>query len=199
MCLVLGTLLIIGSLVLFLRNRWEEKQAEEASAKLMAQMVLEIDIPEVEATAPLIPDIPRQLMTEADLTMKEMVIDGNAYIGYLSIPGLQLDLPIMSDWSYEKLQVAPCRYYGSLRGDDLVLMAHNYAQHFGKISQLKEGDMAYFTDVDGLITEYTVVGQDILDPDAVEEMVSGDFDLTLFTCTYGGESRVTVYCEKVTQ
>ena len=24
----------------------------------------------------------------------------------------------------------------------------------------------------------------------------GDFDLTLFTCTYGGESRVTIYCDK---
>ena len=46
------------------------------------------------------------------------------------------------------------------------------------------------------MTEYRVVVLDILSPDAIEEMTAGDFDLTLFTCTYGGQSRVTVYCNK---
>ena len=37
-----------------------------------------------------------------------------------------LELPIMSDWDYGRLKIAPCRYYGSVRGENLVLMAHNY-------------------------------------------------------------------------
>ena len=36
-----------------------------------------------------------------------------------------------------------------------------------------------------------------LRPTAVKEMTSGDWDLTLFTCTVGGQSRVTVRCEKL--
>ena len=28
-------------------------------------------------------------------------------------------------------------------------------------------------------------------------MTAGDFDLTLFTCTYGGKSRVTLRCDRV--
>lgn len=32
--------------------------------------------------------------------------------------------------------------------------------------------------------------------DAVEEMESGDWDLSLFTCTLGGSYRVTVRCER---
>ena len=35
---------------------------------------------------------------------------------------------------------------------------------------------------------------EILQPTAVEEMTSGDYDLTLFTCTYGGATRFTVRC-----
>lgn len=73
----------------------------------------------------------------------------------------------------------------------------NYASHFGGLSKLSEGDGVIFTDMDGITTAYEVVAQDVLHPYAVEEMTSGDFDLTLFTCTYGGKSRVTVYCDRV--
>ena len=41
---------------------------------------------------------------------------------------------------------------------------------------------------------YTVVALDVLHPQAVDEMTAGDYDLTLFTCTFGGKSRVTVRC-----
>jgi sortase A len=135
-------------------------------------------------------------LTEEDKKMTEVEIDGHYYIGCLSIPALELELPIMSDWSYSKLRVSPCRYNGTVRGEDLVLMAHNYKSHFGYISQLKLGDRVVFTDMDGNVTEYKVVGTDVLEPTAVETVTSGDYDLTLFTCTYGGKSRVTVYCDK---
>ena len=42
-----------------------------------------------------------------------------------------------------------------------------------------------------------MAGKDILEATAIEEMTSGAYDLTLFTCTYGGTSRVTVYFDKV--
>ena len=54
-----------------------------------------------------------------------------------------------------------------------------------------------YTDMDGTVWEYEVVTKDILDPGAVEEVISADYDLTMFTCTYGGKSRVTVYCDRV--
>ena len=75
-------------------------------------------------------------------------------------------------------------------------MAHNYNNHFGRLSQLNIGDSLCFTSMDGVTTHYTVVAKDILAPTAVEEITEGAYDLTLFTCTYGGASRVTVYCDK---
>ena len=74
-------------------------------------------------------------------------------------------------------------------------MAHNYRNHFGRIKGLSEGDSVSFTDMDGVTYAYTVVAKDILAPTAVEEMTAGEYDLTLFTCTPGGASRVTVYCK----
>lgn len=51
--------------------------------------------------------------------------------------------------------------------------------------------------MDGMVYTYTVTVVDVLSPSAVEDMTSGDYDLTLFTCTYGGASRVTVRCDRV--
>ena len=105
----------------------------------------------------------------------------------------------MGEWDYYRLRIAPCRYSGTIRVEDLVLMAHNFSQHFGGLSKLSPGDSVIFTDMDGMITSYQVVALDVLHPTAVEEMTAGFYDLTLFTCTYGGKSRVTIYCNKISE
>ena len=188
--------LLLSSLGLFLSNRREAENAELQSSILLPQLVDMAQQPETQEETRLPePEIPEELLTPEDVKMEEVEIDGHVYIGYLSMPTVELELPIMSDWSYEKLTIAPCRYYGTLRGKDLVLLAHNYDRHFGRLNDLKVGDSVYFTEMDGTVTAYKVVARDILDPYAVEEMTAGLYDLTLFTCTYGGQSRVTVYCD----
>lgn len=198
-CVILGAALLGAALFLICMNRQEDQSAQDAAVSVLPQLVEQVK--ENTAREPQITDddllIPVELLTPEQLEMTEVVIDGHAYIGYLSIPKLELELPILSQWSYPKLQIAPCRYFGSLRGEDLVLMAHNYNSHFGRISQLEIMDELAFTDIDGNVTVYQVVGKDVLDPTAVEEMTSGTFDLTLFTCTYGGRSRITVYCDRL--
>ena len=54
-----------------------------------------------------------------------------------------------------------------------------------------------FTDVDGNVYNYEVAELETLQPAAVDEMKSGEWDLTLFTCTIGGQTRVTVRCDRV--
>lgn len=202
LCMILGAALILVALSLFLLNRREAGEAQASAAAVLPQVVRQIEVrqeakAELPEETPEDPSIPLELMEEEDLTMTEVEIDGQLYIGYLSIPALELELPILSDWDYTLLKIAPCRFSGTLRGEDLVLMAHNYTRHFGGISRLAAGDSVAFTDMDGNVTFYEVVGIDVLAPTAVEEMTAGDFDLTLFTCTYGGRSRVTVYCGRV--
>ena len=81
----------------------------------------------------------------------------------------------------------------------MVIAAHNSEAHFKKISNLQEGDIVTFTDAVGNVFTYSVAGIELLQPDEVDNMTNGQWPLTLFTCTYGGASRVTVRCEKNTE
>lgn len=201
--MVLGAFLLISAIVLSYWNQQEDNTALDAAEQIVPQLVQQIQentkTEDADPNVDVIPELqkPVELLTEEDKKMTEVEIDGNLYIGYISIPALNMALPVMSTWSYPQLKIAPCRYNGSIRGEDLVLMAHNYTSHFGLISQLEIGDEVFFTEMDGKTTAYAVVGKDILDPSAVDVMTAGEYDLTLFTCTYGGASRVTVYCDLV--
>ncbi|MBP3673363.1 MAG: sortase [Oscillospiraceae bacterium] len=197
--MILGAALMIAALSLFLHNQNEAAAAEKASVALLPQLVEEIESQLSEGTEvpQEVPGTPVELLDPSVFEMTEVEIDGYGYIGYLSIPDLELELPVMADWDYGRLKIAPCRYVGSTKGEDLVIMAHNYTHHFGRLSELSEGASVIFVDMDGNTTNYEVVALDILAPTDVEEMTSGDYDLTLFTCTYGGKSRVTVGCDLV--
>ena len=79
-------------------------------------------------------------------------------------------------------------------GSDLTIAAHNYLRHFGHLMDLKLGAEVLFTDAVGETTRFTVAELEILPPDAVDRLTAGEYDLTLFTCTYGGATRFTVRC-----
>ena len=129
--------------------------------------------------------------------MPVVTVNERDYIGTISIPALTLALPVQSEWSYPNLKLTPCRYKGSAYTDDLIIAAHNYNSHFGRLKTLELGDEVSFMDVDGNLFYYKVVGLDTLGSYDVEEMEAGEWDLTLFTCTYGGQSRVTIRCARV--
>lgn len=191
--IVLGAGLVLAALSLFLYNQREAGAAEDASLAVLPELVETIQArqdSQSEDSAPL-------LAEEIDPTMTEVEIDGYNYIGYLSIPALELDLPIMSEWDYTRLKIAPCRFSGSTKTNDLVIAGHRYARHFSPIERLSLGDDVYFTDMDGIITHYQVAEVNVIDPTAVEEVLESEFDLVLFTCTYGGASRVVVSCAKM--
>ena len=129
-----------------------------------------------------------------DMEMPTEVIDGQTYIGMLEVPALELSLPVMSEWSYPRLKKAPCRYVGSIYSKDMIICGHNYDLHFGRLKDLAVGEEVRFTDMDGNVFIYAISGTEQLGKYAVDEMLAGDWDLTLFTCTKGGQTRVTVRC-----
>lgn len=193
----LGAAMIMAALALFLYNQKEQTQAADAAMSVMPELVDAINDHVKEAAQQSVQETLAVAVEEAPIKeMTETLINGYYYIGFVGIPELELELPIMTDWDYKKLNIAPCRYTGNLYSDDLVLMAHNYYNHFGRLSSLSLGDTVTFTDMDGNTVFYQVVAMDVLDPNATEEMTAGEYDLTLFTCTYGGASRVTVRCDR---
>ena len=179
----LGLLLLAAALFLTIRNMGDSRRAGQTSRQVIIQLC-EAAETTTEALTESQPDTDRE--------MPVRTIDGRDYIGVLSIPSLELELPVLSQWDYPGLKVAPCRYSGSLYRDDLILCAHNYVTHFGRLKDLRVGDTVLFTDMDDHTTAYQMVEREMLAPTDVEGMAAGDWDLTLYTCTVGGKSRVTV-------
>lgn len=183
--MALGIALVLAALSLFMLNRYEDYKAGDASD---------------EALHKIVEQIPNEIPADYDpydMKMTEVKIGDYYYIGYIEFPSAGLKLPVMSEWDYTRLDIAPCRYSGTTKSHDLVIAGHNFTRHFGILSRSSVGDIVTFTDMDGVTTVYKIVAIDILQPTAVEDMVSGEYDLTLFTCTYGGKSRITVRCDQI--
>ena len=182
-----GLLLIAAALFLSAYNERESHEARDSARQVIAQLC---DALPTEAGEPTtLPDVRREMPVKT--------INGRDYIGVLSIPSLELELPVISQWDYPALKVAPCRYSGSLYQDNLIICAHNYASHFGKLKELQPGDIVLFTDMDEHVVTFQMVERETLNPMDAEGMEAGDWDLTLFTCTIDGQTRVTIRFERV--
>lgn len=186
-----GLLLIAAAAALSAYNVWEADQAGESSEATLEALDQRIPVlEELNLPEELIPD--HILNPKMDMPTQE--VDGHKYIGRIDIPVLDISLPVMDSWSYENLKTAPCRYKGSAYLNNMILAAHNYTKHFGPIRRLLPGDEVIFTDVGGNIFDYSVAELEQLEGTDVDEMEAGEWDLTLFTCTLGGQYRITVRC-----
>ena len=162
----IGLLLIAAAIFLASYNLYDEQRAAKTAGEALDR--LEEAMP-VEASAKPAPDAPA--VAEANPTLlprdeqielpdyilfphMEMPvesIDGNDFIGVLQIPALDLELPVISEWSYPNLRIAPCRFSGSAYLDDMVICGHNYSAHFGKLKKLRESGHVEM-DENGLLT-----------------------------------------------
>ena len=189
-CVFLGIVCLLTAAGFVVYNQWEDQNAEKTSQALLADV--QSIIAEKPAAQPL-PDVAEKVPAK----MPTVQVGGYDCIGILSVPAFELELPVLTDWSYKKLKKAPCHYYGSYYEKDFVIAAHNYKSHFGKLSKLQPGDTVIFTDVTGADHYYEVVLLETLPKNATQEMITSGFDLSLYTCTTGGGSRITVRCHAI--
>ena len=190
-----GLLLIAAALALAAYNVIDAQRAARSAAQALEALSQTTAVSAAEPEQASADDAPAYL-ADPEMPMPTVSFDGNDYIGRVDIPSLGLSLPVISEWSYPRLKIAPCRYTGSAYLDNLIIAAHNYSSHFGNLNRLNTGDTVTFTDVDGNQFTYAVSLIEDLPGTAIEEMQAGEWDLTLFTCTLGGRSRVTVRCER---
>lgn len=195
---ILGAVLMMSALLLFLNNEAIDANAGKQSGDVLAQIKAEKPAsPETTVQETAAAETAPMETGPVDPAMTVKTINGYGYIGYLTIPRLELELPVMDDWDYDRLNIAPCRHFGSTKTDDLVIAAHNYDTHFGKLKSLEIGDEVSFTDMDGVISHYQIVKTGVLNPDAVDAVQYSGNHLVLYTCTYGGEERVAVFCDRL--
>lgn len=190
--IAIGVLLVIAALIFTGFNIYENIVADRAVKDALSL----IDNAKKDNENAASPDKTPDYMIDSDIEMPTVNVGGIEYIGTLEMPTIGKRLPVISNWSYDNLHYAPCRYSGSAYKDNLVICGHNYVVHFGPITNLGYGDSVIFTDVDGNVFRYKVAAVEILDPDSVEKMTDSGYPLSLFTCTLSGATRATVRCEK---
>ncbi len=213
--IAMGLLLLAAALLLTGYNFWDAARADRAAQSAVQELKTLIPTaepatvpPTEEMTQPIPAETqPReteapqetQVPTTAPLfgvhkEMPTLPLNGYRYIGVLEIPALELSLPVMEDWDYDRLNISPCRFTGNLYDGDLVLCAHNYPQHFGNLKELDVGAAVRFTDAEGNVFRYEVKTIDSVGGDDLDGMLGGEWDLTLFTCTTSGQTRYVVRC-----
>ncbi len=182
----IGFILVLAAAVIGGYFLWESHHAEAVSQEVLTVINDEIK----DADSPFSTDNPNR-------SMPTIEVKGKRYVGTISIPSLDIELPVMEEWSYDNLKRSPCRYSGTVYANNMVIAAHNYRSHFGNLKNLNRGAKVIFTDTEGNVYQYEVASLETLLPTQVDEMTSGDWGLTLFTCTPGGKTRVTVRCNAV--
>lgn len=184
----IGVFLILAAFILVLYNFYREYNAKKKVEKYLPKLEQIIKDHSGENNN-----------ADNEKSSKTMNIDGMNFLGILSVPSKNLELPILADYSYELLDTAPCRYSGSYASDDLVIGGHNYRSHFSKLKSIKNGEEIFFTSFNGTVYKYSVLRVEILEPTQIEDLINkqntDDWDLTLFTCTSSGAARCVIRCK----
>ena len=97
--IICGLLLITAALLLTGYNIWDEHRAADSAGDIMEQLDSLLPSPADPSDTAAVPDY----ILNPNMDMPVTTIDGQDYIGVLTIPALNLSLPIMSEWSYPKL------------------------------------------------------------------------------------------------
>lgn len=192
---IAGLILVAAASVIWLLQDREDQLAGQNASILLNELEQELEHPapaipsepaeELEPSEPAAPDTPAP--------MPETTFSGYTMVGRLSIPSVDIQLPILSTWDYDLLKVAPCRYSGSAEGGDLILLGHNYKSHLKPLAQVAVGAEVEFTAVDGTVYRYTVDAVDTIRGTEVEKLASGHA-LNIFTCTRDRVHRTVVRC-----
>ncbi len=203
LCFTSGIALLAAALSLAFYNINQDRKSGETARTIVDRLITEIPEPTQPSTTIITREdydiIAEYEQSESNEDIENDIpsteIDGSYYMGIIIIPSLNLELPIQKNWSYPSLQNSPCRYKGTIEDRNIIIAAHNYRSHFGRIGNLNTDDEIIIRDVLGNIHEYKVESIEHIRGTDIERMDFGseeDWDLTLFTCTLDGQSRVTV-------
>ncbi|MBP3501914.1 MAG: sortase [Clostridia bacterium] len=131
--------------------------------------------------------------------------NGNTYNyeSILSIPCLGIEYPVLSETSEELLKISINKFWGGSPNSvgNYCVVGHNYksGKMFGKLSQIKNGDIIKLTDLSGSTLNYKVYNKYVVYPEDVactSQITNGLKEMTLITCTNGGKQRLIVKCRE---
>ena len=110
-CIILGAACLMAAIGFVVYNRWEAENAADISQSLLQDVQFVIDEHKTN-------DLPQSENGNLDSEKNDNLwyvvdfawdyatikVDGYDCIGILSVPVLELELPVLTDWSYTKLK-----------------------------------------------------------------------------------------------
>jgi len=195
----IGVLAIVLAFLLYLHNFKEDKRAGKAAEVLLQEVQTVLSEGQTDEKTELLFETSsadtEDTVEEPD-QIQDIMSNEYEYIGVLSLPSLELTLPVLSECSDSLLGVAPCRDYGDFDTGNLVIAAHNYRNHFGRLQELAYGAEIQLTDMNGELHHYTVTEIMIVQLTDVSLVWDSPYELVLYTCDYTNQNRVVVYCKE---
>lgn len=204
--IIIGLLLIAAALCLIVYNVHESDSAGRASDAVLVELepyisdTHEYDMPSIntdgnsDEKSPDAVEYPDYVL-DPTRSLPVQNVGGNNYVGVISLPSIGRRFPVFAEWNYSALKTAPCLFSGSPYQNNMVICAHNYSRHFGRIRYMNVGDEVTFTDMDGNLFRYEVAEILTIGASSVSQMITPTtWDLALFTCNMSGNARVTVRC-----
>ena len=170
---------------------WEDAQKTDTENQITQKTDTENDITEEF-------DTENQNTQESDVEKNSntITVDGRSYIGKLTLPSVNLELPVLSEYTKENIEIAPCVDMGSVESGRLVIAGHRYRRIFLNLKNVRIGDKIYITSAENKL--YTYVVKDCVEilPRKKDLYYANDnWDLALYTCNENGRYRYVIYAE----
>ena len=122
----------------------------------------------------------------------------------LNIPSLGINYTVLSDTSEELLKISLNKFWGPSPNTvgNYCIVGHNYKNKkmFGKLADIKNGDIVELTDNSGKTIKYAVYNKYVVNPEDVactSQLTNGNKEVTLITCTNYGKQRLVVKAREV--
>lgn len=210
---ILSTLLIIVGVGLiltpivgrFYNDYRQKKMLEEFNKEIQLSFEQTNDELSKMVANPEISEEKRQYEISDVDTNTNQKIDLGTVIGILSIPRLEINLPIMEGTTEKQLSQAighlPATAMPGAKGGNCALAGHRghtFSVFFNRLNEMEVGDPLFIRTRDKMLT-YEVYEQKIIDPTdfSILEPVEGESVVTLITChpLYSDKHRLIVHAK----
>lgn len=198
--MLLATVAIAGAGGLLIYNNIEENRVKVQNTSIVTEFETKMEqYAELDEEGQINKDLSWLDYEKSIGTEYSTTIDGITYIGILYFPSISnLSVPIIDDCTDSLLKVSACRYFGSINERNMIIAGHSYKSIFGKLaSNMSINDVIYFKDLAGNVYKYKLTNIEYLLPSDVKKMQEGNWDLSIFTCSYDNQKRITYRFELV--
>lgn len=137
--------------------------------------------------------------TNNSITKNNISSDKQTILGTISIPKLNIQYPVFSNFDNELLKISPCKFFGPNLGENgnICIAGHNYDNNkfFSNIASLNVNDEILLTNNLNTVFCYYVNKIYEVKPDDLSPIYSYDNSkkqLTLVTCNNRNNNRIIV-------